>query len=143
GPSGAELSRAGAHGAFELTGLAPGTWTLTVEARNFAVRQLQVEVPSGAGARPITVDGLRIELDQGAIVAGTVYSEHGDPVGRAAVEAGPVRGTTSATGGFRLNGVPSGDTVVRARHATEGRADVVVPLHPGDEALTLAIRLQP
>jgi hypothetical protein len=143
GPGGADLRRAFSAGELELTPLVPGLWTLTVEARGFATRELQVEVPPGAGARPITIDGLRIELDQGGVVGGTVYSQHGEPVAGATVQAGAVQGTTSATGGFRLAGVPTGDTVLHVRHATEGSADVVVPLHAGDEALTLAIRLAP
>jgi hypothetical protein len=143
GPNGADLRRAFARGELELTSLAPGPWTLTVEARGYATRELQLEVPAGAGPRPVTVDGLRIELDQGAVVGGTVYSSHGDPVAGATVEAGPVHGTTGASGGFRLAGVPTGETVLRARHASEGAADVVVPLHAGDEVLTLVVRLAP
>jgi hypothetical protein len=141
GPGGAELKKNGGRGEIELTPLMPGTWTLTVEAPGFATSQVEVEVPAGTGARVITVDRLRVELAQGAVVAGTVYTEHGDPVAGATVEAGLVRGTTSGTGAFRLVGVPAGQTVVRASHAQEGAAALVVPLHPGDEALTLAIRL--
>src|SRR5262249_16679006 len=135
GPGGADIRRTGARGELELTPLAPGPWTLTVEARGYATREVSVDVPAGAGAKPTTVAGSGIELDRGAAAGGPVSSSHGEPVAGATVEAGPVHATTSASGGFRLAGVPTGETVLRARHASEGAADVIVPLHAGDEVL--------
>jgi hypothetical protein len=137
GPGGALARQSGGRGECRLGPLAAGAWTLTVDAPGFATRVVPVEVAAGAETP------FRVELDQGGVVGGTVYSQHGDPVAGAQVECGPVHTTTTPTGAFRLVGTPTGQVVVQARHPVEGAGGVVVPLHPGDEALTLAIRLAP
>jgi hypothetical protein len=136
GPGGARLERAGKQGELQLGPLAAGRWTLTVEAVGYAARAVVVDVVAGD---PTPV---RIELDQGATIAGTVYSSHGEPVAGADVACGLARTRTTATGGFRLAGVPSGLVAVVASHPREGRGRIQVPLRNGDEALTLAIRLE-
>jgi len=136
GPGGARLERAGKQGELQVGPLAAGRWTLTVEAVGYAARAVVVDVVAGD---PTPV---RIELDQGATIAGTVYSSHGEPVAGADVACGLARTRTTATGGFRLAGVPSGLVAVVASHPREGRGRIQVPLRNGDEALTLAIRLE-
>jgi len=137
GPEGAVVRKSGVRGELVLGPLVPGSWTVRIEARGFATADAAFDVSAGVETP------LRVELSQGGVVGGTVYSEHGDPVGGATVECGPLRGTTTATGAFKLSGTPTGDVVVRASHAEAGQGQIVVPLHPGDEALTLEIRLQP
>jgi hypothetical protein len=136
GPAGARVERTGTQGELALGPLAPGRWTLTVSAKGYAPRAVWVDVVAG---EPTPV---RIELTQGATIGGTVYGRHGDPVAGAEVSAGLVRAKTSSTGAFRLAGVPSGNVAVVATHPTEGRGAIQVPLRNGDEALTLAIRLE-
>ena len=136
GPDGAVVHKSGTRGELTLGPLAPGSWTVRIDARGFATTDATFDIAAGAETP------LRVELSQGGVVGGTVYGEHGDPVGGATVECGPLRATTSATGTFKLAGTPTGDVVVRASHPEAGRGEIVVPLHPGDEALTLEIRLQ-
>ena len=137
GPGGATLRKSGSRGELVLGPMAAGPWTIRIEARGFATRETSVDVEPGEET-PIA-----FELSQGGVVGGTVYSEHGEPVAGATVECGPLRGTTSATGAFRLAGTDTGDVSVRAHHAELGQGEVIVPLHAGDEALTLEIRLSP
>lgn len=136
GPRGASLKREGVNGELTLAPLAAGEWTLTVEARGFASQAFNTAVVPGDPAP------LRLALTQGATIAGTVYSRHGEPVAGAEVACGLVRGRTSPTGSFRLTGVPIGEVAVRAGHPSEGHAEIVVPLRNGDEALTLELRLE-
>ena len=80
-------------------------------------------------------------MQVGATVAGTVYGRSGAPVAGARVECGLVAARTNRFGSFRLSGVPVGEVEVRASHPEEGGGAVTVPLHSGDEVLTLQIRL--
>jgi protocatechuate 3,4-dioxygenase beta subunit len=144
GPGGASRTQSFSKGDFQLLGLAPGTWTLIVEARGYAAQKLELEVPAGRDPRTPSVDRLRIELRQGATVAGTVYDEHGEAVPGALVECGLLRTTTNARGGFRLAGVPAGDDeTISASHPRRGSGKIVVPLRSGDEVVTLEIHLAP
>jgi hypothetical protein len=136
GPGGASLTASGAQGDLDLGPLAPGAWRLTVQAPGYASAAFDAVVGAGAPAP------LRLTLTQGATIAGTVYSRHGEPVAGAVVTCGLARGTTTPTGSFRLTGVPAGQVAVRADHPREGRAEIGVPLRNGDEALTLELRLE-
>jgi protocatechuate 3,4-dioxygenase beta subunit len=137
-------SRAQAHkaGEFELSSLTPGRWTLTFAAPGFASKTIEVDVPAGRGPRAVTVPDLRVELARGATIAGTVYDRHGDVARAASVECGGVRATTDKLGRYRLYDVPTGDVTVVATQAAGGRGEKKVAVRPGDEVLTLDVRLE-
>lgn len=136
GPDGVVVRRAFEKGSFAFASLRAGPWKLTVEARGFATKVFRFVVPAGG-----ELDGLWLELQVGATLAGTVYDEHGEAVPGATVACGVVSAVTDRLGGFRLRGVDPGDVPVYARHPSAGAAEVIVPLRSGDELLTLEIRL--
>jgi hypothetical protein len=140
GPGGAQRSAAVARGEARLVGLEPGGWSFVVSAVGYVSRSVRADVPRGRGAGAITIDGLVVELERGAVVAGIVRDAHGERVAGARVTVGEIEGRTDADGRFRLVDVPTGDVRVRAEHdGASGEAGV--PLRPGDELVTLEIGL--
>jgi len=137
---GPAITKAFEKGEFELLGLAAGRWSFTIEAKGFATRHETVEISGGHDVGQVTRD-LRIDLVQGATVAGIVYDRHGEIVAGATVECGGVRGTTDVQGRFQLAGVAPGDVAVRARHPQSGDGQRIVPLRSGDEIGSVEIRL--
>lgn len=141
GPGGATVSSAFEKGDFALRSLAPGRWALTVEAPRYATRVVTVDVPAARDPGRPSVEDVRIELVQGAVAAGAVYDERGDPASGATVQCGLVRATTDRYGRFRLTGVEPGDVTIRVTHPTQGTGELPVALRSGDEVLTLEIRI--
>lgn len=142
GPAGArELATVGGDGMARIVGLAPGAWTVRVEAADYVTVTRQVRVPVGDEAGAVTVRGVVVELSRGATVGGVVRDVHGQRVHGATVRVGEVEGRTNQDGEFRLVNVPTGDVEVVAEKGGE-RGVTVVPLRPGDELRTVDVRME-
>jgi hypothetical protein len=88
----------------------------------------------------VTARNLRLQLERGATVAGTVRDHNGQRVAGATVRAGEVTVRSDVEGSFRLSDVPTGRTEITA-DLDDAHGSVTVPLRPGDEVLTLEIAL--
>ncbi|WP_045119084.1 carboxypeptidase-like regulatory domain-containing protein [Haliangium ochraceum] len=143
GPGGArrELS-AGDDGGFSLVPVVAGVWTLSASAPGYVpAAPLRVEVAAATEPAQVTVRDVRLDLARGATVAGTVRDENGQRVAGARVRAGQAEGRSDAEGGFRLSDVPTGDTRITAELEAR-RGSTTVSLGPGDEVVTLEIRIE-
>jgi len=133
---------AGADGAFRVTGIVAGIWSLAIAAPGFAPKTidgLKVEEPGGLDTGAVT-------LEPGARLAGRIVGPTGEPVALARGELG--RGfdvlaefVTGADGGFAIDDLPPDEPVnleVTAdgygRHERSGLAppveDLVIRLAP-------------
>lgn len=140
GPDGASIDRVVTGGYIELAPLAPGRWTLSLTRAGHSPARARFEVPAGRDL--ITVRNARVELRQGASLAGVVRDHNGDRVAGAVVEIGGVRTTTNAHGEFRLRDAPTGELRIEASRG-EARGGEELALDPGDERVTLDLRLDP
>jgi hypothetical protein len=132
----------GADGSFSIAPMIAGAWTLEATAPGYVPAAPQ-RVEIGAGREPgqVTARGVRIVLERGATVAGTVRDHNGQRVAGATVRAGRTQARTDAEGNFRLADVPTGRTEITAElDGAQGSASV--PLGPGDEVLTLEIAIE-
>jgi hypothetical protein len=117
-----------ASGAFSFGGLAEGRYGLTATHQNYPQGSRQahktVEIKSGGRASSIT-----LELIPGAVIAGHVVDEDGDPMSGCFVEAAPASNptppyahfagsNTNEEGEYRIHGLTSGTYVVSARCGT-------------------------
>jgi hypothetical protein len=139
-------------GAFELGPLAPGAWTLAIAQPGYLPIERTVDVPIGDRAGAITVRDLRLELERGALLAGTVRDRYGTrlagamvTVERAAAAAGtssaPVTARTDADGQFRIRDAPTG--ALRLRGTKDRLAGTVeLTVAPGDELLGVDLELR-
>ena len=134
-PTSTQAFNAG-NGTFQLDGMAPQTYELTVRGPTFQSRTVGVTVASGK----ITDVGT-ITVTKGRMIAGTVVAS-GRPVpgaivyvGRrivgtgttSAAQVGPMsagtkQDTTDANGAFSLTGLGEGDLSIVAEHETLGRS---------------------
>lgn len=136
GPVGGTQTFNAGSGAFELDGMAPQAYELTVRGPTFQSRTVAVTVAPGK-----TTDAGTITVTKGRTIAGTVVAS-GRPVPGAVVSAGrrlvgtgttssaqvgPMGGgtkqaTTDASGAFSLTGLGEGDLSIVAEHDTLGRS---------------------
>jgi protocatechuate 3,4-dioxygenase beta subunit len=148
----------GNGGAFQLDGIAPGTYSLAVRGPSFQNTAVQVTITAST-----TVDAGTITVTQGRSIAGIVVAG-GQPVPDATVYAGRMvmgTGTTSAaagplaqqfgdatkttttdaTGAFSLSGFGDGELTVVAEQPAIGRSRAMgLPtVMPGQTELTLAL----
>jgi protocatechuate 3,4-dioxygenase beta subunit len=99
-------------GEFRITGVPPGTYTLTGERTGF-VRAAYGEDQPGGQARTIevtsnqTTGSIQLKLMPHSVIMGRVYDQDGDPVENAQVQ---VMRYTYARGGRQLSTVASGST---------------------------------
>lgn len=150
-----QQSFGGEQGAFELDGLPPQRYELTVRGPGFQTRSIEVEVVSSR-----TVDAGTIAVAKGRSLAGVVVAD-GKPVPGATVYAGRMifgngtsnnaqmgpmgRGTkqdtTDARGAFAIAGFNDGDLTLVAEHPSIGRSRALrLPtVMPGQTELTLTL----
>jgi hypothetical protein len=120
------------EGWFEFAGLAPGRWTLEVDKGGFLQGRLGQRTPTGPGitatlgaAETLSV---AVPLIKGAVIAGQILDDVGEPVAAARVEAMRWTGRdgqraltavgqdqTDDTGAYRIHSLPPGDYLVLAR----------------------------
>jgi len=135
------------QGSFEFTGLPAGTYRVQASGGQYQAAYLGIAFgakrPTGPGGDPGTAivltegqtfDKATIALPRGAVIAGRVTDDNGEPMARVQVytlfypapTARPQRngmgGQTDDLGQFRLFGLPPGDYVV----AAEARANTFV-----------------
>ena len=143
-------------GQFRIDGLAPGVWTLQVQAVGYANTSSEgVAVRSGE-----TTKGVSVVLDRGASVRGRVVAKgSGEPVANAMVTVGrgeelgftamlqgldqsTALGETEADGSFFLAGAREGDDHVNVSAGGYAAATVPVPpLQKNEERADLLIEL--
>ncbi|MBN8230343.1 carboxypeptidase regulatory-like domain-containing protein [Corallococcus macrosporus] len=146
-----------AQGHFAIKVAQPLSGTLTVEAEGYLPRRLQVRAPTS---------GLKLVLDAGATVRGTVTSSRGTPVNEVDVtlvkqdadeapsdedsdeavvipERNTFAGSTGEDGRFTLQGLPPGTFTVWMR-ANQGGYERLMPdrvVLRGSETVELALRM--
>lgn len=111
----------GDDGGFALGGLAPGPWSLEVQADGLAAAAtaVPIEVPEDG-----LVDGVELVLGPEATLSGTVAGPEG-PVAEATVSASPVDGGVDATaesdedGSFTVPGLAPGSYVIHLRTSVD------------------------
>ncbi|MEZ4404334.1 MAG: carboxypeptidase-like regulatory domain-containing protein [Kofleriaceae bacterium] len=134
----------GLDGTLTLAPIAAGTWTVTVRTPGYVGRGLEVAVPAGDRPGQVTVRDLRLELERGATVTGTVRDRAGDRVAGVTVRVRrggeQVTATTDADGDYRLVDVPTGAVTLTAdKDGLGARAEL--ELRPGDERGGLELTL--
>ena len=167
-PNGREnrLATTDENGAFEVTNLPPGTWSVSAAKSGYITQHYQQRNPFSA---PETVTlaarqrvDVRFILRRGGAIAGRLVDEYGDPVAgarvqvlRARYERGRrrlaqvgVSDQTDDTGAFRLYALPAGDYYLGATLRAAGADGVVeIPVgvptyYPGTTSIGDAQRLR-
>lgn len=114
---------------------------MEASARGHADSEVEVEIASGSRPGQVAPTAVRIDLGRGAILAGVVRDQNGERVAGAAVAVGRSRTTSDADGHFRLTQVMTGPVVLEAEKG-EARGALELDLAPGDELVTLELRVQ-
>jgi hypothetical protein len=114
-----------AAGAFELTGLLPGRYTLSTYSNDLPppIPEPEIELEQGRDA-----EGVRIEIPATGTIRGTVRDERGEVLAGVSITANPVSGssartTTTDAGTYELPHVLAGS--VRLTAAGENWGDVM------------------
>ncbi|HEX6884304.1 MAG TPA: carboxypeptidase-like regulatory domain-containing protein [Planctomycetota bacterium] len=129
-----------AGGAFQMAGLAPGTWDLVVQSPGHLPRTTRIELP--------VADPIQIVLPRSAVVRGIVVSPHGVPLPRAHVEirsdgTSPPQGQADSQGRFEIDGLAAGRATLRARsHRYAPSEPVTVELVAGSSVEDLRLELR-
>lgn len=151
-------------GRFTLSAVPPATYTMTIAKNAFPTIRYGQTRPDGPGA-PIQVSAgrsmsLEIRLPRGAVIAGRVIDDGGDPVARRQIvlsrpsaPASPsVKGlypSTNSRGQYRIIGLPAGTYAVGAAtpqlSGFSGPAadNVMVTVAAGDEREGIDLRASP
>ncbi|HTG34315.1 MAG TPA: carboxypeptidase-like regulatory domain-containing protein [Thermoanaerobaculia bacterium] len=125
---------ADADGRFVFDGVPPGGATLDAWAAGFQPAQgRDLRLP------PEGVDGLKVELDRGAVIEGRVRTSAGDPVEDARVVCGSAAAISDADGFYRLEGLPTGRRKVQLLHRDYLPFDRELDVRPGDNPLDLVL----
>lgn len=132
---------AASDGTLTIMPLTAGSWTLQASAPGYVSAVETVQVTAGREPGAITVRDVRLSLARGATVAGVVRDAVGERVRGAVIRIGEVTATTNENGEFRLVDVPTGDDMEIAAERDGVRGTITVSLRPGDEMVTLEIKL--
>ncbi|HEY3804636.1 MAG TPA: carboxypeptidase-like regulatory domain-containing protein [Kofleriaceae bacterium] len=146
GPAGATAEASTAStGAWKLGPLAVGHWRLTVELPGYMTLARDFDVPAAASPGGTSVRDVRLELQRGSLIGGTVRDGRGQRIANAHVvirsASAEVAGDADGQGDFRIHDAPTGDVDVIA---TKGDAagSTRVTVNPGDEVLGLALEIR-
>ena len=131
----------GSDGSITLMPLVAGKWTLQVSAPGYVPVSKTVEVTAGREPGAITVRDVRLSLARGAVVAGVVRNAVGERVRGAVVRVAGATATSNENGEFRLEDVATGDDMEIVAERDGVRGSIEVSLRPGDEVVTLEIKL--
>lgn len=101
-------------GRFSATALPAGRATLTATAPGYVTAVVDVDVVAGDRLGDVTVRDVRIELERGGSIVGSVRDDRGDPLAGALVTVGGLRARTDRDGNFRADGVLPGRVRVAA-----------------------------
>ena len=147
GPAAATAeTTSGKDGRWKLGPLVPGRWKLGVKLPGYLPNERTVEVPAARAPGDTSVHDVRLDLERGALLGGTVRDDRGRRVAGAKVtiqlDDGPsAAGTTDSAGEFRIRDAPTGDVTITAVHG-HTRASIQQRVRPGDEILGLSLELQ-
>jgi hypothetical protein len=152
------------EGRFAWTGVAPATYSMSVTKPGYPAIRYGQSRPNGPGLPIEIVAGRRMNLDvrlpRGAVIAGRVLDDAGDPVSgrpivlsRPATPASPtVKGVyqaSNARGQYRIFGLPAGTYAVGAalpqrsgNERTPPAGSVTVTVAAGDERDGVDLRAQ-
>jgi hypothetical protein len=135
-------------GQFTLGPLAPGRWKIVIKQPGYLPLTHALDVSAARAPGATSVRDVRLELQRGALVGGTVRDARGQRAAGATIriqrsdDTGPVvEGTTDSQGEFRIHDCPTGEITVTA---TKGDAagSTRTTIRAGDEVLSLAIDLR-
>ena len=144
-------------GRFVFTGVPHGQFTLSVSRASFITSMYGAKRPGRPGTAITVTEGarltdLRIKLWRGAILAGTLRDETGEPVAGIEVVAIPARSAgslltltnngalTNELGAFRIFGLEPGTYVVAARPASGGSSPYLAMSDAETDAAFEALR---
>lgn len=132
--------KSGTGGEFEMDGVPPGLWRLSVQAEGYAPDQVtNLEVAAGE-----ELSELEIRLQRGVKVWGRVMTPEGTPVPDATVRAADQHVLSEGDGSFRfLEPLAPGQLLVEADHDEVGLAEKLVSLSPGEGERQVDLILQP
>ena len=135
------------RGRFAIGGLAPGPWTVEINAPNYASFVRNVDIPAASEPGATSLHDQRFELERGTSVSGIVRDDRGTRLAGATIEVSAAgstmrcKGTSSADGEFALRDCPSGDITIRAEkagHAVESSTTV----RAGEDVRNIALELR-
>jgi protocatechuate 3,4-dioxygenase beta subunit len=135
-------------GLWKLGPLKPGRWKLRIEQPSYLPLAYDLDVPASRAPGQTSIRDVRLELQRGALVGGTVRDPRGQRAAGAKITVqradgtGPtVEGSTDTQGEFRIHDCPTGELAITA---TKGDATGMTraQLRAGDELLSLAIDLR-
>jgi protocatechuate 3,4-dioxygenase beta subunit len=153
-PGGARTTRTGEDGRFAVEALPAGRVVVTAMQTGYAPGEYGRPSPHTPSTAVVLQPGQRFQADivlpRGAVVAGVVMYENGEPVPDMRVAAHPVRhgsgptlwqvsgGWTDRNGAFRLWGLPPGEYSIRTFNSFDDMSAVrqgsaLVAVGPGDE----------
>lgn len=122
-------------GRFVLDKLEPGGARVRASAEGFQPSAYQeLELEHGQA-----VSDLRLILEPGAILEGTVTKADGGPVVGARIEVGGVGAESQAEGSFRIAGIPPGPQRVEVRHQSFNSLVRELEIVPGVNAVDLIL----
>lgn len=123
------------RGRFQVDGLAPGPTRVEAAAEGYlSAGPVETDLPLGGEVRD-----LEIVLRRGAVIAGTVADEAGEPVAGADLRAGPARGSSAADGTFRLVGLDVGFVGLFTYHPDFKPAAQEVEVRPGTNTVEVVL----
>jgi hypothetical protein len=130
-------------GRYKMGALAAGLWKLTVKIPGYLPTTRALDVLAANVPGVMTVHDVRIELQRGALLGGTVRDARGQRIAGATVtvhgpRASTADGVTDAAGEFRIHDAPTGDVEISAEKA-DLRGSTRTTVHPGDEILGLSV----
>ncbi len=149
GPSG-QNSEASSDkdGRWKLGPLRAGAWKLSIALPGYLATSRSIDVPAADTPGATTVRDIRIDLQRGALVGGTVRDARGQRAVGAHVTVRATDGSGVAVeadvdglGEFRIHDCPTGELSVLAARGDEG-GSVHATVRPGDEVLGLTIEIR-
>lgn len=117
-----------------------GAWKLRVQQPGYVALESRVIVQAPRSGNADRAEQTA-ELSRGASLAGILRDHDGNRVAAARVFLGSSSTVTDQDGRFRLSDVPTGSVQLRADH-DDGSGELDLELSPGDEIVTLDIRLR-
>jgi protocatechuate 3,4-dioxygenase beta subunit len=117
-----------------------GAWKLRVQQPGYVALESRVLVQALKSGNADRAEQTA-ELSRGASLAGILRDHDGNRVAGARVFLGSSSTVTDQDGRFRLSDVRTGSVQLRADHEG-GSGELELELSPGDEIVTLDIRLQ-
>jgi len=149
GPGGATAeATSDVKGLWKLGPLRPGKWRLEVKLPGFLTQSRDVDVPVSRAPGATSVRDLRIDLERGALVGGTVRNSRGQRAGGAHVtvrrvddSGAPVEADADAQGEFRIHDCPTGELIVSATFG-DASGSTHASVRPGAEVIGLSIEVR-